>query len=85
MATPAGPLISPREGRPVPDPLNTPAPPDELHPAWLLTPADLDAIRADGTLRDRLARGERPGADDPGPAARLLAAWLHEVENGGAR
>lgn len=65
------------------DPVNTPAPPDEPHPAWLLTPADLAAINADDRLRDRLAAGEQPDENDP--VSVRLATWLLEVANGGMR
>jgi hypothetical protein len=34
METPAGPLIDPQEGRPVPDPFNTPALYGPSHPTW---------------------------------------------------
>jgi hypothetical protein len=52
---------------------------------WLLGPAEINAIRADGALIDRLARGELPDANDPDPIAAALAAWLVAVETGGAR
>ena len=61
--------------RPVP---TTPAP-------WLLGPADINAIRADDNLLDRLARGELPDANDPDPIAAALAAWLGSITAGGAR
>ena len=60
-----------------------PEPPSS--PAWLLGPRDIQAIRADDALRDRLARGQRPDEDDPDPTARVLSAWLAEVANGGTR
>src|SRR4051794_29295805 len=70
----------------MPDPTAQPsASPAPSPSAWLLGPAELAAIRADAGLRDRLARGEQPSEDDPDPAARLLGAWLREVEDGGAR
>jgi hypothetical protein len=65
------------------DPVNTPAPSDEPHPAWLLTPTDLAAISADPALLHRLAAGEQP--DESNPVGGLLAAWLREVANGGNR
>jgi hypothetical protein len=40
---------------------------------------------ADDNILDRLARGERPAQNDADPAVAALAAWLHEVEIGGAR
>jgi hypothetical protein len=83
IATPAGPLISPLEDRPVPDPLNTPALSDDLHAAWLLGPADIAAVTADSALLHRLAAGERPSEDSP--AGARLAARLRKVEDGGAR
>ena len=49
-------------------------------PAWLLTPADLAALRAAGELLDRLAAGELPNESDP--AGAHLAAWLREVADG---
>jgi hypothetical protein len=49
----------------------------------LLGPADLSAIAADAALIDALARGDEP--DESTPAGALLAAWLHEVANGGTR
>jgi hypothetical protein len=67
------------------DPVNTPAPPHELHPAWLLTPGDLAAIRADDALHDRLAPGDRPDETELEPVAAVLARWLLEVANGGIR
>ena len=77
IATPAGPLISPLEGRPVPDPLNTPALSDDLHAAWLLGPADIAAVTADSALLHRLAAGER--LREASSAGARLVAWLGEV------
>lgn len=51
--------------------------------AWLLGPADLDAIGADTALLDRLAAGTHPDEDTPTGAR--LAGWLREVENGATR
>jgi hypothetical protein len=66
----------------------TARPPLPHNPApWLLGPAEIAAIRADNALINRLAGGERPDSHDPDPdpVASALAAWLHEVEIGGAR
>ena len=66
------------------NPVNTPAPSDEPHPAWLLTPTDLAAIGAAPALLHRLAAGERPD-DASDPVALRLEAWLHEVAEEGTR
>lgn len=67
----------------MPDPTAQPTRPTDNHASWLLGPTDLSAIAADDELLDALAAGEVPDPFDP--LGRLLAAFLREVEDGGAR
>ena len=61
------------------DPVNTPALPDEQHPAWLLGPADTAAIRADDRrLMARFVRSELLDENDRDHVTAVLARW-HEV------
>jgi hypothetical protein len=66
------------------NPTARPTPSPEPSPrAWLLGPSELDAIRRDDALLDALARGDVP--DPSNPLGRLIAAFVAEIEDGGAR